>query len=99
MRTAVSARKYCSAGCATAPSTRPPTTPRPISTSWPWNAWRPWGSRASDLDEDSRLGKEILLGGVRYGALDTPSDDATADFYELAVERLAALGIARYRSG
>jgi oxygen-independent coproporphyrinogen-3 oxidase len=49
-----------------------------------------------EVDEDSRLGKEMLLGGVRYGALDTPSDDATADSYELAVERLAAMGIARY---
>ena len=49
-----------------------------------------------EVDEASRLGKEMLLGGVRYGALDTPSEDATADFYELAVERLAALGIARY---
>jgi oxygen-independent coproporphyrinogen-3 oxidase len=49
-----------------------------------------------EVDEDSRLGKEMLLGGVRYGALDTPSDEATADFYELAVARLAALGIARY---
>jgi oxygen-independent coproporphyrinogen-3 oxidase len=49
-----------------------------------------------EVDEDSRLGKEMLLGGVRYGASDTPSDDATADFYELAVERLAALGIVRY---
>ena len=35
-----------------------------------------------EVDEDSRLGKEMLLGGVRYGALDTPSDEATADFYE-----------------
>ncbi len=49
-----------------------------------------------EIDEDSRLGKEMLLGGVRYGALDTPSEDATADFYEVAVERLAAMGIARY---
>jgi oxygen-independent coproporphyrinogen-3 oxidase len=49
-----------------------------------------------EVDEDSRLGKEMLLGGVRYGALDTPSGDTTADFYELAVERLAAVGIARY---
>ena len=49
-----------------------------------------------EVDEESRLGKEMLLGGVRYGALDTPSDDATADFYEFAVERLAGLGIARY---
>lgn len=49
-----------------------------------------------EVDEDSRLGKEMLLGGIRYGALDTPSDDATASFYEIAVERLAALGIPRY---
>jgi len=49
-----------------------------------------------EVDEDSRLGKEMLLGGVRYGAADTPSDDAIASFYEYAVERLAAMGIARY---
>jgi oxygen-independent coproporphyrinogen-3 oxidase len=49
-----------------------------------------------EVDEDSRLGKEMLLGGVRYGAGDTPSEDATASFYELAVERLAAIGIPRY---
>lgn len=49
-----------------------------------------------EVDEDSRLGKEMLLGGVRYGAGDTPGDDQTAEFYELAVERLRALGIARY---
>jgi oxygen-independent coproporphyrinogen-3 oxidase len=49
-----------------------------------------------EVDEDSRLGKEILLGGARYGAGETPGDDRTADFYEMAVERLAALGIPRY---
>src|SRR5207302_5111341 len=49
-----------------------------------------------EVDEDSRLGKEMLLGGVRYGASLAPGDDATAAFYETAVERLAALGIARY---
>jgi oxygen-independent coproporphyrinogen-3 oxidase len=49
-----------------------------------------------EVDEDSRLGQEMLLGGIRYGALDTPSEDATADFYEYAVARLAALGIPRY---
>ena len=48
-----------------------------------------------EVDEDSRLGKEMLLGGVRYGAADTPSDDQTAAFYETAVERLDALGIPR----
>jgi oxygen-independent coproporphyrinogen-3 oxidase len=49
-----------------------------------------------EVDEDSRLGKEILLGGTRYGAGETPGDDRTAALYERAVERLAALGIPRY---
>ena len=49
-----------------------------------------------ELDEDSRLGKEALLGGIRYGANLLPSDDLAADFYERAVMRLAAIGIERY---
>ena len=49
-----------------------------------------------EVDEDSRLGKEMMLGGVRYGAGDAPTEDATAAFYEIAVERLAAMGIPRY---
>ena len=49
-----------------------------------------------EVDEDSRLGKELLLGGVRYGAAGTPSEDQVAALYESAVERLAGMGIARY---
>jgi oxygen-independent coproporphyrinogen-3 oxidase len=49
-----------------------------------------------EVDEDSRLGCEILRGGTRYGAAEAPSGDRTADFYEIAVERLAAIGIPRY---
>jgi oxygen-independent coproporphyrinogen-3 oxidase len=49
-----------------------------------------------EVDDDSRLGAEILLGGKRYGATDVPSDDRTADFYETAVDRLRAHGIHRY---
>jgi oxygen-independent coproporphyrinogen III oxidase len=49
-----------------------------------------------EVDDDSRLGREKLLGGVRYFAHETPSEDQVADFYEMAVERLAQLGIARY---
>jgi len=49
-----------------------------------------------EVDADSRLGKEMLLGGVRYGAAEAPGEDAVAAFYEIAVERLAAMGIARY---
>jgi len=49
-----------------------------------------------EVDEDSRLGREMLRGGARYGAADTADDDRIAAFYEIAVERLAAMGIARY---
>lgn len=49
-----------------------------------------------EVDEDSRLGQELLLGGVRYGALDVPSEDLIAGFYEIAVERLAQSGLRRY---
>ncbi len=49
-----------------------------------------------EIDEDSRLGREKLLGGVRYGAGAIPEDGAIADMYEGAVERLDALGIPRY---
>jgi oxygen-independent coproporphyrinogen III oxidase len=49
-----------------------------------------------EIDEDSRLGSEILHGGARYGAAEAPTEDETATLYETAVERLAAMGIARY---
>jgi oxygen-independent coproporphyrinogen-3 oxidase len=70
-----------------------------------WNESLDWVERLQpehvsvymlEVDEDSRLGKEMLLGGVRYGASNTPSEDQTAAFYETAVERLSALGIPRY---
>ena len=49
-----------------------------------------------EVDEDSRLGKEMLLGGVRYGAGVMPSDDLIAELYESAVVQLSAMGIPRY---
>jgi oxygen-independent coproporphyrinogen-3 oxidase len=49
-----------------------------------------------EVDEDSRLGQEVLLGGVRYGARDVPSDGLIADCYETAVDRLAEAGLFRY---
>lgn len=49
-----------------------------------------------EVDEDSRLGSEILLGGTRCGAADVPTEDQIANFYEAAVETLAAHGIRRY---
>jgi oxygen-independent coproporphyrinogen-3 oxidase len=70
-----------------------------------WNESLDWVERLApphvsvymlEVDEDSRLGREMLLGGVRYGAGDIPGEDAIAGFYETAVERLAAMGIPRY---
>ncbi len=49
-----------------------------------------------EIDEDSRLGSEVLLNGKRYGAPDVPSDELTSEFYQAAVERLSSLGIQRY---
>jgi putative oxygen-independent coproporphyrinogen III oxidase len=49
-----------------------------------------------EVDQDSRLGREILAGGSRYGAGERASDELTADLYEMAVERLAKLGLQRY---
>ena len=49
-----------------------------------------------EIDDDSTLGREATLGGIRYGAELLPSDDLVADCYEFAVERLRELGIPRY---
>lgn len=49
-----------------------------------------------EIDEDSRLGNEVLLNGKRYGAPDVPGDEQTAEFYEAAVECLSGMGIHRY---
>ncbi len=49
-----------------------------------------------EVDEDSRLGAEILRHGTRYGAGSAPSPDLAANLYEIAVDRLAAMGIGRY---
>lgn len=49
-----------------------------------------------EVDEDSRLGRELIAGGTRYHAHFVPDDDATAEFYETACSRLHAAGIAQY---
>ncbi|MBN9657684.1 MAG: radical SAM family heme chaperone HemW [Acidobacteria bacterium] len=49
-----------------------------------------------EVDEDSRLGKELLLGGVRYGAMDVPGEQQIVECYEQAAERLAEMGLQRY---
>lgn len=49
-----------------------------------------------EVDEGSRLGKEILRGGGNYGAGEVPSDDAMADFYDHASGALAQAGYQHY---
>jgi len=48
------------------------------------------------VDEDSRLGRELLAGGTRYHAHFVPDEEAMADFYLAACERLESAGIAQY---
>jgi oxygen-independent coproporphyrinogen III oxidase len=49
-----------------------------------------------EVDEHSRLGRELIAGGTKYHAHFVPDDDLTADFYETACERLNAAGIEQY---
>ena len=49
-----------------------------------------------EVDEDSRLGNELLAGGSRYHAHFVPNDDLTADLYLVACERLDKGGMRQY---
>jgi oxygen-independent coproporphyrinogen-3 oxidase len=49
-----------------------------------------------EIDEDSRLGRELLAGGARYHAGTVPSEELTADFYESAVRFLEQDGLRPY---
>ena len=58
-----------------------------------------------EVDEDSRLGREVLKAGnreqgtpngLRYGAGEVPSDDAIAEWYAQGCEWLEAAGVRQY---
>ena len=49
-----------------------------------------------EVDDGSRLGKELLRGGARYGAATVPNDDEMAEFYETACEFLRVAGYRHY---
>lgn len=77
----------------------------PRQTAQSWRTSLDWVERLAaphvsvymfEIDEDSRLGAELLRGGARYGAADVPPEDLVVELYETAVERLAAAGIERY---
>lgn len=49
-----------------------------------------------EVDDESRLGREMLLGGGRYHAQQVPDDDAIAEMYTEAIGFLAGQGLAQY---
>jgi oxygen-independent coproporphyrinogen-3 oxidase len=49
-----------------------------------------------EVDQDSRLGREVLAHGARYHADLVPGDDAIAQMYMEAIERLNKAGLEQY---
>ena len=49
-----------------------------------------------EVDEDSRLGRELLAGGHRYFADVVPTEDTVAGMYERGIERLTEAGLVQY---
>lgn len=77
----------------------------PHQTSDSWRESLDWIKRLNpphvsvylfEIDEDSRLGFEILNNGQRYGASNLPTEELAAELYESAVDALREMGIERY---
>lgn len=49
-----------------------------------------------DVDEDSRLGRELISGGARYGTGKVPPEDDQAQWFDEASALLASAGYAHY---
>ncbi|MGA7522297.1 MAG: radical SAM family heme chaperone HemW [Acidobacteriaceae bacterium] len=49
-----------------------------------------------EVDDDSRLGRELLSHGGRYRAQEVPHDDLIVDMYTEAIAFLAGYGLAQY---
>jgi oxygen-independent coproporphyrinogen-3 oxidase len=49
-----------------------------------------------EIDDDSRLGRELIAGGTRYHAQAVPSEELTAEMYQTAIAFLGANGLAQY---
>jgi oxygen-independent coproporphyrinogen-3 oxidase len=49
-----------------------------------------------EVDDESRLGREMLEQGTRYGASSVPSEDDTADWYQQACTAFRAAGVQQY---
>lgn len=49
-----------------------------------------------EVDDESRLGKELLAGGARYHAGAVPKDDTIATMFDVAGEHLSRAGLEQY---
>jgi oxygen-independent coproporphyrinogen-3 oxidase len=49
-----------------------------------------------EVDEESRLGEEVLAKGTRYHASAVPSEDESADWYQMACEQFDTAGLRQY---
>jgi oxygen-independent coproporphyrinogen-3 oxidase len=49
-----------------------------------------------EVDDDSRLGRELIAGGTRYHAHHVPDEELTVSLYERACQRLNEAGIVQY---
>jgi len=49
-----------------------------------------------EVDDDSRLGRELIAGGTKYHAHFVPDEDLTADLYVMACERMESAGVHQY---
>jgi oxygen-independent coproporphyrinogen-3 oxidase len=77
--------------------------PHQTAESWRYSVERAIASGAQhmsvymlEVDEESRLGREMLEKGSRYSASTVPSEDETADWYQEACTALDAAGLLQY---
>src|SRR5271165_4988243 len=77
--------------------------PHQSADSWAFSVEQTIAGQAShasvymlEVDQDSRLGREVIAGGAKYHAHFVPDEDLTADLYTMACERLEAAGVRQY---
>ena len=77
--------------------------PHQTAQSWQYSVEQAIGSGAPhisvymlEVDDESRLGREMLEQGSRYGASAVPNEDETAEWYQEACASLHAAGVHQY---
>jgi oxygen-independent coproporphyrinogen-3 oxidase len=77
--------------------------PHQTAESWQYSVEQAIASSAPHLsvymlevDDESRLGREVLEQGTRYGASSIPGEDETAELYQQACTAFRAAGVQQY---